>query len=90
MGNVRANVELLKAMDTVVSFMNDEMAMGPWLMTGVPDDADEDDFEFIASDDELMDVACACFGMVMREYSKAGWFTNHGGEPPFVAYGDAE
>lgn len=90
MSKVSNNVELLKAMDTVVRYMNDEMAIEPWLMTGVPDGATEDDYEQMASDDELMDWACGCFGMVMRGFSKSGWFTNYGGDAPLMAYGEVE
>ena len=88
MSKLEANIELLKAMDTVVGYLNDGEAAGPWLTCGVPDGATDDDYEHIASDDELMDWACASFGRVMRMASKDGWFTGFGSEPPFVAYGE--
>lgn len=90
MSKVSRNIELLRAMDTVVRCMNDEEAIGPWLMGGVPDGANDVDYEDMASDDELMDWACGCFGRVVRSFSKSGWFTNYGGEPPYVAYGVVE
>ena len=49
-----------------------------------------DDYEDIASDDELMDLACATFGRVMRAASKDGWFTNYAMEGPCRAYGAVE
>lgn len=84
------NIELLHAMETVMRSMNHEDAIEGWLMCGVPDGADERNYEDIASDDELMDSACACFGRAMRRYSKYGLFTNYAGEPPYVAYGSTE
>lgn len=90
MSKISMNIELLKAMDTVVSYLNDEEAIEPWLMCGVPDGADHDDYEDIASDDELMDLACATFGRVMRTASKDGWFTNYAMEGPCRAYGAVE
>lgn len=88
MRKVENNIELLRAMDTVVRYLNDGEAIGPWLMCGVPDEASDEDYEDIAEDDEMMDAACAAFGRVMRRASVDGWFTNFGGKPPFVAYGE--
>lgn len=90
MSKIELNVKLLEAMDVVVSYLNDEEAIEPWLMCGVPDGADHDDYEDIASDDELMDLACATFGRVMRATSKDGWFTNYAMEGPCRAYGAVE
>lgn len=84
---VENNIELLKAMDVVVRYLNDEEAIEPWLMYGVPDGADHDDYEDIASDDELMDLACRCFGQVMRRASKDGWFTSYELGVAHIAYG---
>ena len=88
MGKVENNIELLRAMDTVVGYLNDGEAIDPWLMCGVPDGANDEDYEYIAENDELMDAACASFGTVMRRASEDGWFTNYCCEPPFVAYGE--
>lgn len=90
MSKVGNNVELLSSMDAVVRSMNNEYAMEPWLMCGVPDGADDAELEELASDDDIMDGICACFGRVMRTFSDDGWFTNYGGEPPFRAYGVVE
>ena len=81
------NAELIKAMDTVVRYLNNEEAVEPWLMCGLPDGGDDRDCEDIGSDPEMMDVACSCFGRIMRRASKDGWFTFDG---PFRAYGVVE
>lgn len=90
MSKVSNNFELLKAMDTVVSCMNNDDATVPWLMCGLPDGADDEEVMEIASDDGAMDEVCACFGRVMRMFSKDGWFTNYDAKPPYVAYGVVE
>lgn len=61
--NVAERVELLKAMDVVVRSLNDESVMDLWLTNGVPDGADESDYECIAEDvaipeDEDGDTSC--------------------------------
>lgn len=61
--NVAKRVELLKAMDVVVRSLDDEEVMDLWLTNGVPDGADESDYEFIAEDvatpeDEDGDTSC--------------------------------
>ena len=61
--NIAERVELLKAMDVVVRSLNDESVMDLWLTNGIPDGADESDYEFIAEDvaipeDEDGDTSC--------------------------------
>lgn len=61
--NIAKRVELLKAMDVVVRSLDDEEVMDLWLTNGVPDGADESDYEFIAEDvaipeDEDGDTSC--------------------------------
>lgn len=61
--NIAERVELLKAMDIVVRSLDDEEVMDLWLTNGVPDGADESDYEFIAEDvatpeDEDGDTSC--------------------------------
>lgn len=86
--HVANNKELLKAMDTVIRFLNDETGIEPWLMCGLPDGWDEDDAAFIAADDEMMNWACKAFRHSMK-YSSAGWFTAIFGDSvaSCVAYG---
>ena len=67
--NVAKRVELLKAMDVVVRSLNDESVMDLWLTNGVPDGADESDYEFIAEDvatPEYEDGDISCFEETCR------------------------
>ena len=83
--NVAKRVELLKAMDVVVRSLNDESVMDLWLTNGVPDGADESDYEFIAEDvatpeDEDGDTSCfeeccRCFTACIATGAKHGYYS---------------
>ena len=83
--NVTKRVELLKAMDVVVSSLNDESVMDLWLTNGVPDGADDSDYEFIAEDvatpeDEDGDTSCfeeccRCFTACIAAGAKHGYYS---------------
>ena len=83
--NVAKRVELLKAMDVVVRSLNDEEVMDLWLTNGVPDGADESDYEFIAEDvatpeDEDGDTSCfeeccRCFTACIAAGAKHGYYS---------------
>ena len=83
--NVAKRVELLKAMDVVVRSLNDESVMDLWLTNGVPDGADESDYEFIAEDvatpeDEDDDTSCfeeccRCFTACIAAGAKHGYYS---------------
>ncbi len=45
-------ISVLKSMDNIIRHIDDETYMNDWLMLGVPDCASDDDYEFIASDDD--------------------------------------
>ena len=67
MVNVKERVKKLKAMDYIMRTAENEQVTIAWLMGGVPDDADEDDFESIAAEDEVYFDVCDCFvGLVHR------------------------
>lgn len=82
--NVAKRVELLKAMDVVVRSLNDESVMDLWLTNGVPDGADDSDYEFIAEDvatpeDEDGDTSCfeeccRCFTACIAMGAKHGYY----------------
>lgn len=82
--NVAKRVELLKAMDVVVRSLNDESVMDLWLTNGVPDGADDSDYEFIAEDvatpeDEDGDTSCfeeccRCFTACIAAGAKHGYY----------------
>ena len=83
--NVAERVELLKAMDVVVRSLNDESVMDLWLTNGVPDGADDSDYEFIAEDvatpeDEDDDTSCfeeccRCFTACIAAGAKHGYYS---------------
>lgn len=83
--NVAKRVELLKAMDVVVRSLNDESVMDLWLTNGVPDGADESDYEFIAEDvatpeDEDGDTSCfeeccRCFTACIAAGAKYSYYS---------------
>lgn len=83
--NVAKRVELLKAMDVVVRSLNDESVMDLWLTNGVPDGADNSDYEFIAEDvatpeDEDGDTSCfeeccRCFTACIAAGAKHGYYS---------------
>lgn len=83
--NIAKRVELLKAMDVVVRSLNDESVMDLWLTNGVPDGADESDYEFIAEDvatpeDEDGDTSCfeeccRCFTACIAAGAKHGYYS---------------
>lgn len=49
---IKNRIEQLKAMDDFMHSVNDEELIDSWLTYGVPDEASEDDYRFIAEDDE--------------------------------------
>lgn len=83
--NIAERVELLKAMDVIVRSLNDESVMDLWLTNGVPDGADESDYEFIAEDvatpeDEDGDTSCfeeccRCFTACIAAGAKHGYYS---------------
>ena len=72
--HIMNNAELLKAMDTVVRYLNDEGGIEPWLRCGLPDGWNKDDLMDMAQDEDMMDWACVAFRHSMH-YAEAGWFT---------------
>ena len=83
--NVAKRVELLKAMDVVVRSLNDESVMDLWLTNGVPDGADESDYEFIAEDVatpeyedgdiSCFEETCRCFTACIAAGAKHGYYS---------------
>ena len=83
--NVAERVELLKAMDVVVRSLNNESVMDLWLTNGVPDGADESDYEFIAEDvatpeyedgdTSCFEECCRCFTACIAAGAKHGYYS---------------
>ena len=70
----RRNFELIKAMHTVVMYLNDEEAIEPWFYA-YPDGADDEELMEMAGDMESMDFLCANFGRRIAQGAENGWFT---------------
>jgi len=83
--NIAARVELLKAMDTIVRSLDDESVMNLWLTNGVPDGANDSDYEFIAEDvatpeyedgnTSCFEECCRCFTACIARGAKYGYYS---------------
>lgn len=62
---LRANQ--LKAMDDFVHSINNEELMEDWLSCGVPDEPSEEDYSYIAADDELYKTCVRIFKRIAIE-----------------------
>ena len=67
---INTRIAVLKAMDNAIRNMNDEDAMEPWLMCGVPDGACEEDYEDIASDHESYIEMVGLFAEIVKDYAE--------------------
>lgn len=67
----KGKLKLLKAMDTVVTCINDEEAY-MWWVNIVPDQATESDFRFIVEDDEEYEAAVRVFGQICKNFLETG------------------
>ena len=69
-GVIENRIAVLKAMNDAVCGMNDEDATVSWLMVGVPDGADEDDYLFIAENhEEYIDIV-KVFARIVKDYAE--------------------
>lgn len=85
--NIAERVELLKAMDVVVRSLNDEEVLELWFTNGVPDGANDSDYEFIAEDiavpeDEDGDTSCfeeccRCFTACIAAGAKHSYYSGY-------------
>ena len=58
----------LKKMDNYIrENVSDENSIEWWLTLGVPDNASEEDFEFIAQDEYFFDTCCRMFSSLVVE-----------------------
>ena len=63
--------EIIKAMHTIVQGINDERAYyNDWIIYGVPDCPTEDDFKFIAEDDDSLTDTLKSFKRIIETYFK--------------------
>lgn len=66
-------IKTLKLMHETMQCMNNEEAYYSWIYT-MPDCPTEDDFEFIAGDDENYDDTIRTFTRIFNNYSKSGLY----------------
>jgi len=71
----KRNFELIKAMHTVVIYMNNEDAIEPWFFA-YPDGADDEELMDMAGDSELMDDLAGNFRRRMAQGMDDGWITS--------------
>lgn len=60
-------ITLLKAMhEYILTECQNEYALDYWIVAGVPDEPSENDFEFIAGDDEFFKDTCMAFAKTLE------------------------
>ncbi len=64
---IKNRVEQLKAMDDFMHSVNDEELIDSWLTYGVPDEASEEDYRFIAEDDEAYKECVEIFKRTVKD-----------------------
>ena len=64
---VQARIKLLKEMNTYIINMDDEEIWMDWITLGVPDEPSEDDYKFIAENDDEWNDVCGLFGKLVAE-----------------------
>ena len=72
----KENLELVKAMHTIVCSINDERAYYCNWIYRMPDGATEEDFEYFAEDDEEMKELCECFRRIIKKYGDSGFVSS--------------
>lgn len=63
----KIRINLLKQMNEYICEMGDEEIWMDWITLGVPDEPSEDDYEFIAENDDEWNDICNLFGRLARE-----------------------
>ena len=64
---IQLRKKLLKEMNTYIIEMGDEEIWATWIMLGVPDAPSEDDYDFIAENDDEWNDVCGLFGRLAVE-----------------------
>ena len=64
---IERKIELLKDMHNYILDMGDDFVYDIWIRDGVPDEPDEEIFEFIASNDNDWREVCELFGKLVEE-----------------------
>ena len=64
---IERRISLLKDMHNYILDMGDDFVYDIWIRDGVPDEPDDEIFEFIASDDNEWREICELFGKLVEE-----------------------
>ena len=64
---IERRIELLKGMHNYIIDMGDDFVYDIWIRDGVPDEPDDEIFEFIASEDDEWREICELFGKLVEE-----------------------
>lgn len=64
---IEKRIELLKDMHNYIIDMGDDLVYDIWIRDGVPDEPDDEIFEFIASNDDEWTEVCILFGKLAQE-----------------------
>lgn len=64
---LKLRIEQLKAMNEFVCSTNDETLFYEWIELAIPDEPDESDYEFIASDDTLYNDCVNLFKKIVND-----------------------
>ena len=65
---IQDRIKLLKEMDSYIcNTIGDEDIWETWIAVGVPDGATEEDYRFMAEDEEIWRETCALFGRLIAE-----------------------
>ena len=62
----KIKIDILKQMHKYILEMGDEEIYEAWVMGYVPDQPQEDDYEFIATDDNFWTETCEAFGRFVK------------------------
>lgn len=63
---VQTRIELLKQMNQYIINIGDEEIWMDWIAVGVPDEATEEDYEFMANDEVIWCETCEIFGELIK------------------------
>lgn len=70
---VECRINLLKQMDEYIcNTIGDEEIWEIWIAVGVPDEARDEDYAYIAEDDEMWKGVCVAFGHLASGYIEQG------------------
>ena len=64
---IKLRKKLLKQMNKYIIEIGDEEIWSDWIALGVPDEPSEDDYDFIAEEDNEWNNVCELFGRLVRE-----------------------